>query len=117
MSEILVNDGTSINDHLTIIHKIAWNLHNVSGYDTEDLYSEGCLSYLLNRDKFDSSKNVRFSTFLWTQVTNSLRDYLRKQPRVIFVEPDSTIENSTENFLGTNHVKHRVTEKFLYNAY
>lgn len=117
MNENLVDDGKILNDHLKTIRQIAWRLHSTTGHDVQDLYSEGCLQYLLIRSQYDSNRGTKLTTFLWTTITQALLKYLRKYPRCIFTEIQEHLLNSTENFLGTTHKKHRVTENFLCQMY
>ena len=117
MHEILVNDGTILNSHLKIIHQVAWMLHSTSGYDREDLFSEGCLQYLLRRQSFSDEHGTKLTTHIWNIVKNSLLDYLEKQPYLIHISSYEFMEELASNFLGTTCDSHRVREKFLCNAY
>lgn len=117
MNEILVNDGPILNDHLKIIRSVSWILHKSSGYDLEDLFSEGCLQYLLKRNKFCSTNNTKATTFIWCVVKNSLLDYLKAQPSFISAVSSEFMESLARDFLGTSCDNHRVREKFLENAY
>lgn len=117
MNENLVDDGKILNDHLKTIRQIAWRLHSTTGHDVQDLYSEGCLCYLLNLHDFNPNKGMKLSSFMWARITSRLLDYIKRQPRCIFTEIQEHLLNSTENFLGTTHKKHRVTENFLCQMY
>lgn len=63
--------------HLGQIRKIAWNFHNTTGIDVEELISEGCLYFLKDFDKYDPEK-AALSTYTHWVVTNGLKNYLRK---------------------------------------
>jgi len=117
MTEILVNDGTILNDHLKIIHQVAWMLHSTSGYDLEDLFSEGCLQYLLRRGKFNPEFDTKATTFIYNAVKNALINYMEKLPHFIFTDSEVLLHKLTQTFIGTSCDNHRVREKFLYNAY
>ena len=83
MSHFLVNSNQNIQDHLRMIQKIAWNLSEHSNHEYEDLFSEGCLQYLLVSQGYDPRKGVKFETFVWTAVRNRLIDYLRKSSHFV----------------------------------
>ena len=61
----------------------------IYGFEYDDLYQEGCIWLCKAAVKYDPEKDVLFSTFAQTVVTNGLRTYCRlmcnKQKRVISI--------------------------------
>ena len=117
MHEILVDDGPVFNDHLKVIRQVAWRLHSTSGHDLEDLFSEGCLQYLLHRHTFKSTKNTKTTTYIWCIVKNSLLNYLKHQPDLVLTETSDYLESLARDFLGNNRENRTVRDKFLDNTF
>ncbi|NCC56375.1 MAG: sigma-70 family RNA polymerase sigma factor [Synergistales bacterium] len=63
--------------HIGQIRKIAWNFHNTTGVDVEELISEGCLAFVKDLEKYDPEK-AALSTYTHWVVTSHLKNYLRK---------------------------------------
>lgn len=61
-----------------MLHKIAWNFHNTTGVDVDDLFSEANLAFLHAFRTWDPKKG-ELGTRIWVMVTNRLKSYLRKQ--------------------------------------
>ena len=108
MTEFLVNQS-ELTEHLKIIRKISWNLHIQTGFDQEDLFSEGCLQYLLKRKKLSEKSEVKFTTFLWLAIHRLLLNYVRDNSKVVLEIPEA-------EFLPS-YKKHRITDKFECCAY
>lgn len=80
MKRMLLQDKSWVpegvpNSHLLYLWDIAWKFHKHNGHDVEDLFSEACLKYCLCRNNWQGQRG-KFSTFLYTVVTNHLRDYV-----------------------------------------
>lgn len=66
---------------------MAHSYHKFTGWDVEDLFSEASMAYCLIISKYNGS--VALSTFLWTGISNHLRNYIKKEnfrPKLIFME-------------------------------
>ena len=83
-------------EHLKIVRRLAIALHKKSGYDLEDLYSEGCLQYLIKLQKFDAARKAHINTFLTVSLWNALRTYISEQKKIQFVS-FSDLENIDQN--------------------
>jgi len=98
MSNFLVNQN-DLTEHLKIIRKISWNLHLQTGHDQEDLFSEGCLQYLLKWKKFDEKRGIKFSTFLWSAIYRTLLNYIRDCSKIVLEVQEKEIIPSKKNSL------------------
>ena len=83
-------------EHLKIVRRLAIALHKKSGYDLEDLYSEGCLQYLIKLQKFDETRNAHINTFITVTLWHGLRKYIQEQKKIPFVS-FSDLENIEQN--------------------
>jgi len=72
-------------EHLQIVRRLAIAIHNKSGYDLEDLYSEGCLQYLNKVQKFDAKKGAALKTFLSVSLFNLMLTYTNEQKKRKFI--------------------------------
>ena len=108
MTNFLVNQN-QLTEHLQIIRKVSWNLHLQTGYDQEDLFSEGCLQYLLKRKKFDEKREIKFTTFIWTTIHRLLLNYIRDNSKVV-------LEVQEAEYLPS-YKKHQIVDKFECCAY
>lgn len=68
-------------EHLKMLHAIAWQMYRRNKIDVEELFSEACLIAAEKLPKFDSSRG-QVSTFLYTVVTNHLIRYVNKQHKL-----------------------------------
>jgi len=117
MHDFLVDDSTMLEQHLRLIRKVAINMHKLTGYDSEDLYSEGCLLYLLKMDRYRQEDPAKLSTFIWHVVWNGLINYIKHQTKVSYVSLPDTVLDEVVSFIGFRHTKHRIMEHFVCNAY
>lgn len=72
-------------EHLQIVRRLAVSIHKKSGYDLEDLYSEGCLQYLKKVQKFDAKKGAALKTFLSVSLFNLMLTYTNEQKKRKFI--------------------------------
>jgi len=110
-------DEAILAEHLQLIHKIAWNMHHLYGCDTDDLFSEGCLQYLLKRDKFNSKSKVKLTTFVWGIVWNALIDYIKLQSKLAFPNPVNALDDLPEYTFLHFHKQQQILDRFTLNAY
>lgn len=54
--------------------------YNVRGYEEEDLYQEFVMVLIDCTRKFDTSRNVKFSTYLYKSIQSRIYQLIRKQP-------------------------------------
>jgi len=86
------------NEHLKILHQIAWNFSKRCNVDVDDLYGESVLQAVRKIDQFDASRGA-ISTFLNAVTYNHLVQYSMKQRTVLntdfsevsFNTPDQSI--------------------------
>ena len=109
MNNFLDEDKAVLNEHLKLVHKIAWQLHEQTGYDLDDLFSEGCLQYLLKKESYKPSKNTKLTTYLWVALRNKLLDYIRDSSKVVLV--------MEEELMDLFHPKPPVRDVFEHHAF
>jgi len=109
MSNFLVNDGPTLAEHLLLVHKVAWEVYLKTGYDPDDLYSEGCLQYLVKRPYFNPGEGAKFTTFIWTAVQRSLQHYVRDRSK--------TVLHIDENDCVPLYKKHTIKDVFQHNCF
>jgi len=117
MKKFLNEDEPVLHEHLKIIHQIAWDMSLKFNYDVEDLFSEGCLQYLLKREEYDESKGSKFTTYIWITIRNALADYIKFQTKLRFTDPVDCLVNLIEMPVSTIYRKHQVTEVFANQAF
>ena len=64
---------------MNLIRKVAWSVARTTGLEFEDLLSEGCVIYLQAEKRFDPTKDVCFSTFMFKVLQYDLDIYATKQ--------------------------------------
>jgi len=86
---------SSIEEHLLIIRKVAWEMHQRTGHDIEDLFSEGCLAYLSRTKQFYKYRRKgKFTSFLWIITWTAMLSYVKEQNKIPFAElTDEIISN------------------------
>lgn len=67
---------------LLIIER-ACSFNRSTGYDVEDLISQGNLIYCQVKNTHQNKRGVKFSTFLYTCLNNGLRNYIKKNNKYI----------------------------------
>jgi DNA-directed RNA polymerase specialized sigma subunit len=107
MSGIPDHDFAKLTEHLKVLNSLARSLHKQTGWDFHDLFSEGCYQYLLARRRFNPEKGVKFTTFIWNTVRNSLLNYIRMSSKVVTV-----IEDDPKPV-----IKRPLKDVFVYDAY
>lgn len=70
--------------------KLVRSIANKFNPDDEDVYSEGMIGLIKAIDKFDCSKNIKFSTFAYHYIRGAIRDYYNRIEAKI---PDATSLN------------------------
>ncbi len=88
MNELLTHDKIDLE---ALIHKHEGLLrsmsrrYNVRGYEEDDLYQEFVMVLIDCTRKFDTSRKVKFSTYLYKSIQSRIYQLIRKQP-------DKTVE-------------------------
>ena len=67
---------TLIEENMGLVHFIVKRFLN-RGYDAEDLFQIGCIGLIKAIDNFDSSLNVKFSTYAVPMIIGEIRRFLR----------------------------------------
>lgn len=65
--------------HHNLIYSVAWSFSNGDQQSFEELKSEATLAYLEAEKKYKPSRNVKFTTFAYTCMTNRLITFLNKE--------------------------------------
>ena len=65
-----------IKENLGLVHSIVKKFMG-RGYDAEDLFQIGCIGIIKAVDKFDTSYNVRFSTYAVPMIMGEIKRFLR----------------------------------------
>lgn len=70
-------------DNLNFIRKIAWNFHNSTGVEYNELFQEACLAYfvLKSRNTFDPSR-ASWKTLVYTEIHSWLKCYLKRERKL-----------------------------------
>lgn len=63
-------------NNMGLVHSIARRFQN-RGVEMEDLIQIGCIGLLKAIDKFDTSYDVRFSTYAVPMITGEIKRFLR----------------------------------------
>jgi RNA polymerase sigma factor (sigma-70 family) len=73
--------------HLPLLHSLAWKFHRVSGIDIDELYGEACLAAVIKMQKYDPDKGA-VSTFLYKVIWNHFMQYshANHRPRIVNTE-------------------------------
>lgn len=62
-----------------LIYSIAWGFTNGNPQLFEELHSEATLAYLEAEQKYDPTKGVLFTTYIWQCMRNRLIDFTKKE--------------------------------------
>jgi len=65
-----------VEQNIGLVHSIVKKFLN-RGYDAEDLFQIGCIGIIKAVNKFDSSYNVRFSTYAVPMIMGEIKRFLR----------------------------------------
>lgn len=65
-----------VKENLGLVHSIVKKFLG-RGYDVEDLFQIGCIGIIKATDKFDTSYNVRFSTYAVPMIMGEIKRFLR----------------------------------------
>ena len=77
-------------ENINLIRKIAWSFHHSTGMDWDDLFQEASYYYVKALDSYDPSKGVKLSTYMWTAVSNYLKNYLETEQKHRLISIDDT---------------------------
>jgi len=109
-------------EHLNLLRKLAWNFHQSTNIPFDDFYSEALLAYceVLDSKKFDPTRGIKFTTWLWSIVCNKLIDYLHQEQKHLYVDYDVDLsfdveyEYFAENNLNTEQREmiHEILDHF-----
>ena len=69
-----------VNSHMKLIISIARKYASTM-HDIDDLISVGKVSLVNNISKYDSSKGVKFSTFIYPCIKNAILSYIQKESK------------------------------------
>ena len=116
MNKTFVNPN-DLAGHLKMIRKIAWNMHLETNHDPEDLFSEGCLHYLLLQSSYDPDRGAKVTSMLWTAIRNRLRNYLRNTEKIKAKETIDLLEFAHEAPIGYTHRKLQINDNFHYQCF
>jgi len=94
---ILIEMNSMKGNHINLLYKIAWSFHATTGLEVDDLFQEAYFAYEYALKTYDPDKGVKFSSFLWTHISNQLKTYYIKQCKITnpLVGLDSLCDIST----------------------
>ncbi len=75
-------------ENMEMIHRLAWSFHFTTGLDLDDLVGEASLAYCEALNTFDSTKDVKMTTYAYKRIQNRLIDFSRKEKQVQCVSLD-----------------------------
>jgi len=64
---------------LNLIYQVAWSFNKTTGIDVEMLISEAGLAYTEAMSRFDPSKGVKSTTFIYRCMQNHLTNYCKQE--------------------------------------
>ena len=73
-------------DYIDLIRSLVWDLHRRYNIDWEELFAEATLIYLIKVDKYDESRGVKKSTWIYTCIKNRLLNFIKEEQRNTFME-------------------------------
>lgn len=77
--------------HCGMIREQAWSFAKRTGCEFDELFAQGNLIYCQALRTFDSSRNIKFSTWLYIQLRGRLGDYVKeiRDPRTVPIGPEN----------------------------
>ncbi len=66
---------------IDLVRKIVWSFHSTTQLDWDDLFQEASLAYLEALRTHDPKKG-KITTYLWCVISNTLKNYIRREARV-----------------------------------
>ena len=84
-------------ENLKLIQRIAWNFHNSTGLEFDDLFQEASIAYLKAMKSYDSNKGA-ISTHCWASITNHLKNYLKEEKK--WYDPLCDIETAKKESIS-----------------
>lgn len=83
-----------VSDNLLLVHYFAQpyrNRHSLNEDEYQDLTQEGTIGLIRAAEKFDSSKNIKFTTYSSYWIRSHLQKYMKRYYRHKYVSLDSTL--------------------------
>lgn len=99
---------TVILENIPLVKKIASNIYinDELGLDYEDIIGYGILGLIEAIDKYDSSKNVKFSTYAFQRIKGAILDEIRKKSPLTYKKViDINNYNDTIEKLQNKHLR------------
>lgn len=84
-------------ENLKLIQRIAWNFHNSTGLEFDDLFQEASIAYLKAMKSYESNKGA-ISTHCWNLITNHLKNYLKEEKK--WYDPLCDIETAKKESIS-----------------
>ena len=115
-------------EHVERYNPLMYSIINktfIDGYDRDDLYQESLMILHNCLNDFDETKGVKFTTFLYTSLTNRMTDLLRttnrgKRPEIVYLRDDSRVildivanNEDTEDSVEQLELVNDITNKLL----
>jgi len=97
-------------ENLNLIRKLAWSFYKTTHVDFDDLFQEAVLSYLESLKHYNPERG-KLSTFLWWNVTSTLKNYVKKE-----LEYSSPLKPLDGMNFPTNHSAPSIEEKLNADA-
>jgi DNA-directed RNA polymerase specialized sigma subunit len=82
---------------MNLIYERALSFHHTTGIELEDLVSQATEAYLKAEKTFQSNKNTKITTYVYTVITNELLYYCRSKNRIrtVALEEEDLIADTT----------------------
>lgn len=104
---------TLVEENLGLVHYIVKRFLN-RGYDAEDLFQIGCIGLMKSIDQFDTTYNVKFSTYAVPLIAGEIKRFLRDDGLIkvsrSLKENAYHIMKATEQFVQKYHRQPTITE-------
>ena len=84
------------NNYKGLIIDRAHSLHKLTGFEMEELISEGNLIFSKCLPKFDPEKGAAFSTYLYQSLNYELSNFIQDQMKIMGVELSWAIKEETD---------------------
>ncbi len=111
--------GQLIKDHEWLLRHVANNYRN-SGLESQDLIAEGTLGLAIALEKFDPSRNIKFSTYATYWIKSKINNYVWKFKSLVHISSNKLAKFLTQLPKGQEHpeiISRNKTDKIAYELF
>jgi DNA-directed RNA polymerase specialized sigma24 family protein len=76
------------NQHQNLINKLSWSYHRSTGVEFEEIKNQARFLFFKAYKKYDSTKKIKFITYLYTVLKNDLHKFCIKYARTVCVDQE-----------------------------